>query len=50
MTIALIMLLSAALVLAAAGVAALLWAMSNGQFEDPDGDARRILIDDEKTL
>jgi cbb3-type cytochrome oxidase maturation protein len=47
MTAALIMLIIAAIVLAATALAALLWALKNGQFDDPDGDARRILIDDE---
>lgn len=29
------------------GLAAFFWAMRRGQFEDLDGAARRILIDDE---
>ncbi|MCB2014349.1 MAG: cbb3-type cytochrome oxidase assembly protein CcoS [Sphingobium sp.] len=36
-----------ALLMGVAGLAAFLWAMSNGQFDDPDGAAMRILIDDE---
>ncbi|NNC71282.1 MAG: cbb3-type cytochrome oxidase assembly protein CcoS [Sphingomonadaceae bacterium] len=24
------------------------WALSNGQFDDPDGDAERIFMDDEE--
>ncbi|HEX2592648.1 MAG TPA: cbb3-type cytochrome oxidase assembly protein CcoS [Rhizomicrobium sp.] len=47
MTAALVMLIGAALILAGSGLATLLWAMSSGQFEDPEGDARRILLDDE---
>jgi cbb3-type cytochrome oxidase maturation protein len=47
MTTALIMLIVAAIVLALTGITALLWAMRSGQFDDPDGDARRILIDDD---
>jgi cbb3-type cytochrome oxidase maturation protein len=29
------------------GLAAFFWALSNGQFDDPEGDAVRILLDDE---
>ncbi|MEZ5654701.1 MAG: cbb3-type cytochrome oxidase assembly protein CcoS [Sphingobium sp.] len=36
-----------ALLMGFAGLAAFLWAMGNGQFEDPDGSAMRILIDEE---
>jgi len=50
MTVALIMLIGAALLLAGGGLAALLWATASGQFEDPEGDARRILIDDEENV
>lgn len=41
-------LLPIALLLGLAGVAAFFWALRNGQFEDPDGAAARILIDDEE--
>jgi cbb3-type cytochrome oxidase maturation protein len=27
-------------------LALLLWALADGQFDDPDGDAQRILLDD----
>ena len=37
-----------ALLMGVAGLAAFLWAMSNGQFDDPDGAAMRILIDDDE--
>jgi cbb3-type cytochrome oxidase maturation protein len=30
------------------GLVAFLWAMRNGQYEDMDGAANRILIDDEE--
>lgn len=40
-------LLPVALLLGLAGLAAFFWALRNGQFEDPDGDAARILIEDE---
>jgi len=36
-----------ALCLGLAGLGAFFWAMRNGQFEDPDGAAQRILLDDE---
>jgi cbb3-type cytochrome oxidase maturation protein len=37
----------AALVLGALGVALFLWSIRSGQYEDLDGAAERILIDDE---
>ena len=37
-----------ALLLGAAGLAVFFWAMRNGQFEDLDGAANRILIDEEE--
>jgi len=37
-----------ALFLGALGLAAFLWALRNGQYEDMDGAAERILIDDEE--
>ena len=42
-----LILLPLALVLGLIGLAAFLWALRNGQFDDPDGDALRILIDDD---
>lgn len=36
-----------ALFMGAAGLAFFFWAMRNGQFEDLDGAANRILIDDD---
>jgi cbb3-type cytochrome oxidase maturation protein len=36
-----------ALCLGLIGLAAFFWAMRSGQFEDPEGAASRILIDDE---
>jgi len=36
-----------ALGLGALGLAAFLWSMKNGQYEDMDGAAARILIDEE---
>ncbi|HUA53899.1 MAG TPA: cbb3-type cytochrome oxidase assembly protein CcoS [Candidatus Sulfotelmatobacter sp.] len=43
-----LVLLPLALVLGLVGLAAFFWALRSGQFDDPDGDALRILIDDEK--
>lgn len=40
-------LIPVALLMGLSGLAAFLWAMSRGQFDDPDGAALRILIDDE---
>ena len=37
------------LVLGLAAVAVLFWAARNGQFEDLDGDGRRILLDEDAT-
>ena len=42
----LLLLIPVALVLGCAGLAAFIWAMRNGQFEDLDGAAVRILDDD----
>lgn len=36
-----------ALIMGVIGLAVFFWAMRNGQFEDLDGAANRILIDDE---
>jgi len=36
-----------ALLMGLAGLAAFFWAMRNGQYEDMDGAANRILIDEE---
>lgn len=43
-----LILLPIALFLGAIGLAAFFWALRNNQFDDPDGAAARILIDDEK--
>jgi cbb3-type cytochrome oxidase maturation protein len=37
-----------ALFLGLSGLAAFFWAMRDGQFEDMDGSAMRILIDDDE--
>ncbi|MFC4291869.1 cbb3-type cytochrome oxidase assembly protein CcoS [Sphingorhabdus arenilitoris] len=43
----LILLIPIALGLGLTGLAAFFWALRNGQFDDPDGSALRILLDDE---
>lgn len=45
---ALIFLIPAALFLGLLGLAAFIWALKKGQFEDLDGAAMRILLDDPK--
>lgn len=42
-----IVLIPAALFLACVGLAAFFWSLRAGQYEDLDGAAHRILIDDE---
>ena len=37
-----------ALLLGLSGLAAFFWALRDGQFEDPDGSAARILIDEDE--
>ena len=44
----LIYLIPAALFLGLLGLAGFLWALKNGQFDDLDGAAHRILLDDEE--
>lgn len=43
----LLLLIPLALCLGALGLAAFLWALKSGQFDDLDGAANRILFDDE---
>ena len=43
----LVFLIPVALFLGGAGLVLFFWAMRNGQFEDLDGAANRILIDEE---
>lgn len=44
----LVILIPIALAMGGAGLAFFFWAMRNGQFEDLDGAAQRILIKDEE--
>lgn len=43
----LLMLIPVALVLGGLGLAGFIWALKSGQFDDLDGAAARILLDDE---
>lgn len=45
----LVYLIPAALGLGLLGLGAFLWALRNGQFEDLDGAAHRVLMDDDET-
>ncbi len=40
------LIIAAALAFGLCALAVLLWALSSGQYDDPDGDAARILLDD----
>jgi cbb3-type cytochrome oxidase maturation protein len=40
--------LPGALALAILAFAGFLWALKSGQFDDPDGDAARVLLDEER--
>lgn len=44
----LLILVPIALLLGLAGLAAFFWALRDGQFDDPDGAAARILIDEDE--
>ena len=44
----LVILIPIALGMGALGLATFFWAMKHGQFEDLDGAAQRVLIDDEE--
>ena len=41
------LIISSALLVGLLSLAGLLWALASGQYDDPDGDAVRILIDDD---
>lgn len=43
----LVFLVPVALLLGGCGLAAFIWALRSGQFDDPDGAAERILLDDD---
>jgi len=44
----LLLLIPAALAIGGLGLAAFFWALRNGQFDDPEGNAARILIEDDE--
>lgn len=46
----LVVLIPVALGLGLLGLLAFFWALRNGQFDDPDGAANRILIDDDEDI
>lgn len=46
----LVILIPVALLLGLLGLWAFLWALKNGQFDDPDGAAARILNDDDVSV
>ena len=41
------LIISFALFAGLVSLALLLWALASGQYDDPDGDAERILLDDD---
>jgi cbb3-type cytochrome oxidase maturation protein len=41
------LIICSALLVGLASLGALLWALASGQYDDPDGDAARILLDDD---
>lgn len=45
---ALLYLIPAAIFLGLLGLAAFLWSLKNGQFQDLDGEAQRILFDEDR--
>ena len=44
----LLLLIPAALTIGLVGLAAFFWALRDGQFDDPQGNAARILIEDDE--
>ena len=50
MTAAMLMLIPIALAMGLVGLISFLWALHSGQFDDLDGAANRILIDEDKPL
>ncbi len=46
----LVYMIPAALLLGGTGLVAFLWALRNGQFDDPAGSAERVLLDDDAPL
>jgi cbb3-type cytochrome oxidase maturation protein len=44
----LLIMLPGAILLAAVALAGFVWALKSGQFDDPAGDAARVLLDDDR--
>lgn len=44
----LVFLIPVALLLGGAGLAAFFWSLKSGQFDDPEGAAQRILMDEDE--
>lgn len=44
----LLFMLSGAIALAAIALTGFIWALKSGQFDDPAGDAARVLLDDDR--
>ena len=44
----LVLLIAVSVCLGLVGLLAFVWALRNGQFEDLDGDAERVLLDDDR--
>lgn len=42
------LIIASALVVGLTSLAVLLWALASGQYDDPDGAAQRILLDDDE--
>ena len=40
------LIIASALLVGLGALGVLLWALGSGQYDDPDGDAQRILLDD----
>jgi cbb3-type cytochrome oxidase maturation protein len=40
------LIIASALIVGLSALGVLLWALGSGQYDDPDGDAQRILLDD----
>lgn len=43
-------LMPVAILLGSAGLGAFIWSLRSGQYEDMDGAAQRILLDDERSV
>ena len=44
------LIVAAALFFGLGALGLLLWSLNSGQYDDPDGDANRILLDDEQDV